>query len=338
MIRAAIGRSGVRPAASLLVVLSLVTPVMVVLPAQAARPVVVYTIGAVGDIAMEQFPHNNPRRCQYDDVSVLLQSLDLDAFLMLGDGQHNVGSLENYMAYYDPYFGPMMGITYPALGNHDYYDSPTAEGYFAYFHDRLAEITADTNGLRWGYYSFDLGTWHIICLNSRLGHPWGIPWSPDSPGPAELQFEWLKADLASHPNKRYSGTIVYLHHPYYDWETYWTAEWFSDEFTWQLPIWELLYRSGVDLVLGGHNHNYQRWAPQDPYGNYDPKGVRQIVAGTGGAYLWAFNHPPRPENLLAAIDFAFGAVVLTLRDGSYDIRFISVDGTVLDQELGVKCN
>lgn len=320
------------------VIVSMVVPVVATEPAEAKKPQVVYRLGACGDIGMEQFPRNNPGRCQYDDVSDLLLSMDLDGFLMLGDGQHNTGNLENYLTYYDPYFGRLMDITYPALGNHDYYDSATAEGYFAYFHDRLVQITTDPNGLQWGYYSFDLGTWHIVCLNSRLGHTWGIPWSPDSPGPAELQFEWLKADLAAHPNKKYSGTIVYLHHPYYDWEPYWTANWYPDEFTWQLPIWELLYKTKVDLVLGGHNHNYQRWAPQDPYGNYDPAGVRQIVAGTGGAYLWAFNHPPQPENLLVPIDYSFGALVLTLYDGSYDIEFVSIDGKVLDSELGVKCN
>lgn len=310
-------------------VLPLLTPV-----AQATKPSV-FRIGAAGDIGMDQLPHNNWRRVQYDDVSDLLLSMGLDGFLMLGDGQHNWGTLEEYRTYYDPYFGRLMGITYPALGNHDYYKSDVAEGYFTYFHDRLVEIATDPVGLEYGFYSFDLGTWHIVALNSRLGHTWGIPWSPENPGPAEWQFNWLAKDLASHPYTKYTGTIVFLHHPYYDWETYWTAEWYPDESTWQLPIWQLLYANHVELVLSGHNHNYQRWAPQDPYGNADPNGIRQIVAGTGGAYLWAFNHPPRPANLLTAIDTDFGAMRLTLRDGSYDIEFVSIGGEVLDSEMGV---
>ena len=298
----------------------------------------VYKIGAAGDVGMDTLPHNNWRRVQYDDVSNLLLSMDLNGFLLLGDGQHNWGTLEEYQTYYDPYYGRLMDITYPAIGNHDYYKSDTAEGFRTYFSERLAQLCTDPIGLQYGYYSFDLGTWHIVSLNSRLGHTWGIPWSPDYPGPAEWQFEWLKNDLADHPSKKYTGTIVYMHHPYYDWETYWTAEWYPDESTWQLPIWELLYANGVDLVLGGHNHNYQRWAPQDPYGNYDPNGIRQIVAGTGGAYLWAFNHPPRPTNLVTAIDSSFGALQLTLYEGSYDIEFLSIDGKVLDSEKGVPCH
>jgi hypothetical protein len=303
----------------------------------AARPAV-YKIGAAGDVGMDTLPHNNWRRVQYDDVSNLLLSMNLNGFLLLGDGQHNWGTLEEYQTYYDPYYGRLMDITYPAIGNHDYYKSDTAEGFRTYFSERLAQLCTDPIGLQYGYYSFDLGTWHIVSLNSRLGHTWGIPWSPDNPGPAEWQFEWLKKDLADHPSKKYSGTIVYMHHPYYDWETYWTAEWYPDESTWQLPIWELLYANGVDLVLGGHNHNYQRWAPQDPYGNYDPSGIRQIVAGTGGAYLWAFNHPPRPTNLVTAIDSSFGALQLTLYEGSYDIEFVSIDGRILDSEKGVPCH
>lgn len=322
--------------ASVAVTLVLVVPALS--PVTAAKPKAAYVLGACGDIGMDAFPHNNWRRVQYDDVSDLLLSMSLDGFLMLGDGQHNWGTLEEYQTYYDPYFGRLMGITYPATGNHDYYKSDTAEGYFTYFQDRLVQIASDPLGLQYGYYSFDLGTWHIVCLNSRLGHTWGIPWSPGNPGPAEWQLSWLENDLAKHPYTKYTGTIVFMHHPYYDWETYWTAEWYPDEYTWQLPIWELLYANHVELVLGGHNHNYQRWLPQDPYGNYDPNGIRQLVVGTGGAYLWAFNHPPKPANLATAIDTAFGALRLTLYDGSYDLEFVSIDGKVLDSEKGVSCH
>jgi len=315
-----------------MIVFVLVLPAWSV-PGQASKQVV-YRLGAVGDIGMDGFPHNNPRRIQYDDVSNLLVSMDLDGFLLLGDGQHNDGTLQEYQTYYDPYFGRLMNITYPATGNHDYYKSANASGFFTYFHNRLVQITTDPLGLQYGYYSFNLGTWHIVALNSRLGY--GLPWSPDNPGPAEWQLAWLQKDLAD-AAKKYTGTIVYLHHPYYDWETYWTAEWFPDEFTWELPIWQVMYQYHVDLVLGGHNHNYQRWLPQDPYGNYDPNGVRQIVCGTGGAYLWAFHHPPQPKNLVTAIDSSFGALRLTLYDGSYDTEFVSITGKVLDSERGVRC-
>lgn len=324
---------------SLAAIMTVATMVLPSSLSSAASPKnAVYEFVAAGDIGMDQYPGNNLQRRQYDDVARLISGMNSGGFLLLGDAQHNWGTLEEYQTYYDKYFGDLMDITYPAVGNHDYYKSSTAEGFFTYFHDRLVQLCADEKGLQYGYYSFDAGTWHIICLNSRLGHTWGIPWSPDNPGPAEWQFEWLMSDLASHPDKKYSGTIVYLHHPYYDWETYWTAEWYPDESTWQLPIWELLYKNKVDLVLSGHNHNYQRWLPQDPYGNYDPNGIRQIIAGTGGAYTWALNHPPQPDNLAVGIDDSFGVLKLTLREGNYDLEFVSTSGAVLDSETNVQCN
>lgn len=299
-----------------------------------------FVVAVVGDIAGTHLPGNNPQRHQYDDVASLIEKMNPTAFLALGDLEHENGLLEDYLAYYDTAFGPLMGITYPVPGNHDYYwnSSPVnnphsasnGSGYFGYFDTRLAEISSDPNTLLYGYYSFNLGTsWHIVALNSPLvfHYDYTVPGSP-----ANLQFKWLQQDLKDHSG--FSGTIVYFHHPLYDWETPNSPQWTSPEL---LPIWELLSSSGVDIVLNGHSHTYQRWAPQDASGNYKADGVREFIVGTGGYYLNNLGHPPQPANFVTGQDQSFGALKLTLGPGSYTFEFDSIDGSVMDSGT-VACN
>lgn len=297
-------------------------------PTAAAGNAPVYVIGAAGDLTGDHLPWNNVHRGQYDDVSDLAMSMRLDKFLVLGDAQHNWGTLEEYMAYYDSSFGRLKGITAPVTGNHDYYKSATAEGFFDYF----GEIAHPPLG----YYSFDLGTWHIIALNSELCAPqltseasWG--WMYYGPGTPEYeaQVSWLQNDLATHPHARYSGTIAFWHHPL----TY---------NSWVKPLWDLLYQYGTDIVLNGHDHNYQRWAPMDPDMNADAKGIREFVVGTGGYYLnenyYLKGQSGPPSTYQAGQSTDFGLLKLVLRPGSYDFEFWSIDGKVLDSGYGVACH
>jgi hypothetical protein len=292
-----------------------------------------YVVGVVGDICGTHLPGNNPQRHQYDNVADLLYSMDLDKFLMLGDAQHENGLLEDYYTYYDTEFGKLLNITAPVAGNHDYYwdgwapnnphSGSNGSGYFGYFGDIAYPP--------YGFYSFDLGSWHFIALNSVLVFDYNYT----EPGnPAYLQFQWLKQDLASHPNAKYPGTVVFFHHPLYDWETPNSPTWSSPEL---IPIWDLLYKSGVDIVFNGHSHTYQRWAPQDAYGNYQANGVREFVVGTGGYYLNNLGHNPKPANFVWGQDQDFGALKLSLYRGSYDFQFVSIDGKVLDSG-SVLCN
>lgn len=292
-----------------------------------------HIIGAAGDICGTHLSWNNPQRHQYDNVADLLYSWDLDKFLMLGDAQHESGLLADYYTYYDSEFGKLLNITAPVPGNHDYYwdnwapNNPHAgsngSGYFGYFGDIAYPP--------YGFYSFDLGSWHFIALNSVLVFDYNY----SEPGnPAYLQFEWLKHDLATHPDSKYPGTIVFFHHPMYDWETPNSPQWASPEL---IPIWDLLYKSGVDMVLNGHSHTYQRWAPQDAYGDYQANGVREFVVGTGGYYMNNLGHNPRPANFEWGQDQDFGALKLSLYRGSYDFQFVSIDGKVLDSGT-VLCN
>lgn len=314
-----------------------------------------YTVFAVGDIGLDQLPRPNDNRYQYDKVAQLIYDSDPDAFLMLGDGQHNDGELEDYLRFYDTYFNKLKDITYPVTGNHDYYVSDYAEGYFDYFGDPdncvnydLVLQHQDEFGNPLGYYSFDIGTWHIVALNSYLPHQCNLTEDllPPEGTPARQQYEWLREDLETH-SEGYTGTIAIMHHPLYDWELYYRCEWITwFDLNTQVHMWELFHDFGVDLVLCGHNHNYQRWAPMDPYGNYDPDGVREIVTGTGGAYLWHF---PPDTSLACAGDYPhgitketltnleywegdyFGALKLTLSETGCEYVFVTVDGEVFDE-------
>ncbi len=314
-----------------------------------------YTVFAVGDIGLDQLPRENTNRYQYDKVAQLILDNDPDNFLMLGDGQHNDGEIEDYMAYYHTFFEPLKDITYPVTGNHDYYVSDTADGYFEYFGelencavpDLVLQETYEEVNL--GYYSFDIGTWHIIALNSYLPHQCSLDddLMPEEGSAALVQYDWLKEDLAKHSGDEYTGTIALMHHPLYDWELYYKCEWINwFDLSTQVHMWELFFEYGVEMVLSGHNHNYQRWAPQDSYGNYNPDGVRQFVVGTGGAYLWHF--PPEipldkvadyphgiPVETLNNLEHwegdYFGALDLTLNEDGYEFAFVTVDGITLDE-------
>ena len=315
-----------------------------------------HVLFAVGDIGLDQLPRENDNRYQYDKVAELIYGSNPEAFLMLGDGQHNDGELVDYLSYYDSAFNVLKDVVYPATGNHDYYVSDYAEGYFAYFGDEeycahydLVTMYSDLEGNPLGYYSFDIGSWHIIVLNSHLANlcEFGEDGLPVEGSGARMQYEWLKADLESHPDELYPGTIVTMHHPLYDWELYYRCEWIN----WfdLLPrqhIWELLCEYDVEMVLSGHNHNYQRWAPQDAYGNYDPDGIREFVVGTGGAYLsklpndisldCAGDYPyglsaDTISNLEFCADEYFGAMELVLTESSCEYTFMTVDGDIVDQ-------
>jgi len=212
-------------------------------------------------------------------------------------------------------FADLKDITAPAPGNHEY-GTEGAQGYFDYF----GEAANPPNG----YYSFDLGAWHIISLNSDIcGDDPGC--GPDSP-----QYQWLEQDLASAKN---ACTLAFQHHPSKDWRPY--QKWVEDDGTTQYggsetepykAMWELMDQAGVDVLLAAHNHIYQRWAPQDVAGNFDPEGIRQFTVGTGGRSLYPFGPSPQPENLLTTQNKSYGVLEMTLHKRSYDYRWVGVPG------------
>jgi hypothetical protein len=271
--------------------------------ARAAAPIV----AAAGDIACNPADpsynggNGTATTCRMKATSDLLVGGGFTAVLLLGDNQYDDGALANYQASYDPTWGRVKGITYPAPGNHDY-GTAGAAGYFTYFGAAAGDPAR-------GYYSYDLGAWHLVVLNSNCTS------LPGGCGPGSAQEQWLAADLAAHSGR---CTLAYWHHPRF------SSGQHGDDATFQ-TFWEDLYAAGADVVLVGHDHIYERFAPQDPAGNADPaRGLREFVVGTGGRSQTPFA-TLRP-NSVARSTGVFGVLSLTLYPNGYDWRFLPAAG------------
>ncbi|MBP9112693.1 MAG: metallophosphoesterase [Polyangiaceae bacterium] len=227
----------------------------------------------------------------------------------LGDNAYGVGSDKEFTTCYDPFWGRHKARTKPVPGNHDY-DTKNASGYYKYFGAAAGDPTK-------GYYSYDVGTWHVIALNSNCGEIDGC----DAQSP---QVAWLKADLAANAAK--PCTAALWHHPRY------TVGVHSNG-TGMQPIWETLYANNVELILTGHDHNYQRWAPLDAAGKVDlVKGMRSFVIGTGGKDFYGTQADVRVE---AREHDTWGVVKFTLNPSGYDWEFIAEPGkTFKDKGTG----
>jgi acid phosphatase type 7 len=269
-------------------------------PARAADPV----IAAAGDIADTCSAGSPPAEAMA--TSQLLVNQGLTAVLPLGDLQYEHGALDKFQNCYDPTWGRVKPITRPAIGNHE----ESGAGYFDYFNGPgVADGPAGPTGS--GYYSFDIGTWHLIALNSNCSNVGGC--NAGSP-----QERWLEQDLAANPA---TCTLAYWHHPVFS-STRPDSE--------RKPFVQDLYSAGAELVLTGHAHNYERFAPQTPDGVRDvPHGVTAIVAGTGGKSHNQFGSNVA-ANSEARIDTTFGVLMVTLRSSAYDWQFVSETGQVDD--------
>jgi hypothetical protein len=232
-------------------------------------------------------------------TAALLDELD-GTVLALGDTVYEDGLTREFGHCYEPSWGRHRDRTRPVVGNHEY-GTAGAAGYFDYFGE-----AAGTPGEGW--YSFDLGTWHLIALNSNCEQIGGC----DEGSP---QVVWLADDLASSDA---DCTLAYWHHP----------RWSSGNEHGPVPatahLWRTVHDAGVDLVLGGHDHVYERFVPMDAHGAPDPEGMVQFVVGTGGRSLYGFD-AIRPTSA-AHDNSTFGVLRLALGFGSYQWEFIPVAG------------
>jgi hypothetical protein len=194
----------------------------------------------------------------------------------------------------------------PSPGNHDY-DSGSAAPYFSYFGERAGPAGK-------GYYSYEVGAWHVISLNSELY------FESNDPAEGRSQEDWLRKDLAEH---RALCTLAYFHRPLFSSGTYGpTPE--------VRALWQTLYDGGADLILNGHEHHYERFLPQTPSGVADSaKGIEQIIAGTGGGELRKLRYP-LATNSVAQIHGHFGVLKLLLGANEYRHEFIDANGRVWD--------
>jgi hypothetical protein len=236
----------------------------------------------------------------------------VNAVLALGDNQYEHGSLAQYQASYHPSWGRQLAKTYPSLGNHEYL-TDQARGYFDYFGARAGDRSR-------GYYSFNIGSWHFVALNSNCSRVGGC-------GPGSPQYEWLRADLAS---STASCTAAFWHHPRFSSGNY------GDNSAYQ-PFWQLLYDDRAELVLNGHDHNYQRYAPMSPSGTRDDaRGIREFVVGTGGKSRYAVD--PTGTNREVAQGSTYGVIKLTLRPNAYDWRFVPEAGQTFSDSGSTPCH
>ena len=251
--------------------------------ARAARDPVI--VGA-GDIAS----------CQSsgDEATAELLASTRGTVAALGDTVYPEGTAAQFRDCYAPSWGRFKARTRPAVGNYEY-NTAGAQPYFGYF-----GAAAGPSGR--GYYSYDMGTWHVVVLNSNC--------SEVSCAAGSTQERWLRADLAANAKK---CTLAYFHHPRF------SSGLYGDTVS-VAPFWKALYRAGTEVVLNGHTHNYERFAPQRPNGTRDgERGIREFVVGTGGVNLKPFR-TVKPNSQARNAD-TFGVLRLTLHPGSYDWKF-----------------
>jgi hypothetical protein len=230
-----------------------------------------------------------------EKTAKIIDTIPNATVMALGDNAYENGTLTEFTTCYEPTWGRHKARTRPATGNHEY-NTPGATGYYQYFGAAAGDPSK-------GYYSYDLGAWHVVVLNSSISAVTGSP-----------QEQWLRQDLAAHPAQ---CTLAYWHHPRFN-----SGE-VGNNIKMQ-PLWQALYDYGADVILSAHEHLYERFAPQTPTGTSDPvKGIRQFTIGTGGAgntNAWGTIQPNSEVRYLSD----FGVLKLTLYQNSYAWKFITV--------------
>lgn len=246
-----------------------------------------------------------------DETANLLENIPGTVFT-LGDNAYPDGTDLNFSECYDPTWGRHKSRTRPAVGNHDYHVLG-ASGYFNYF--GTAAGAADK-----GYYSYDVGDWHVVVLNSTCNEVGGC--DIDS-----TQGQWLQIDLAANPKP---CTLAYWHRPLF-------ASDFNHGNNQDIQdFWEILYAAGADIVLNGHSHIYERFAPQDPFGVADPDhGIREFIVGTGGGGLYAIGDIKPNSEVIE--NGTHGVLKLSLLPSSYNWEFIPVAGQSFTDSGSASC-
>jgi hypothetical protein len=266
------------------------------------------------------------------DIAVSGGAQDVTAQLMLdlfaagatggvftaGDNVYNSGSASEFASSFDPSWGKLKARLRPTPGNHDYADGadPAASGYFGYFGGAAGDPQR-------GYYSYDLGAWHVIVLNTSVGCTYVGGCAAGSP-----QEQWLRADLKAHPN---ACTVAMWHEPRFSSGSVHGSDPETQD------LWQALYDYNADVILEGHDHEYERFAPQTATGVADAaRGLRSFVVGSGGGGLYTFG--PAIANSEVRYSGGYGVLALTLHATSYDWRFIAEPGQPFSDSGTGKCH
>jgi hypothetical protein len=235
-----------------------------------------------------------------DEATAALLDAISGTVFTLGDNAYGSGTAAEFAMYYEPTWGRHRSRTYPVPGNHDH-GSRDALPYFDYFRTGnpvLEMLDPD----RRGYYSYNLGGWHVISLDSG-----------DGSRPQQAQLDWLRADLLAH---KAPCMLAYWHHPRFSSGAQHGSNANMDDF------WRILFANGVDVVMSGHDHVYERFDPQTPDGAPDATGIRAFTVGTGGAPLYTFGLVQ--ANSVARGQGVYGVLKLTLHAASYEWEFLTI--------------
>ncbi len=283
--------------------------------------------GATGTVALawtQLLPSSDPQLLAAGDVAgcdttgdeataAIVRANPAATVATIGDNVHEDGRTSLFTDCYAPSWGAFKARTRPSVGNHEYM-TPGAAGYFTYFGTAAGDAAK-------GYYSYDLGSWHVVVLNSNCTYIGGC-------GTGSPEESWLRADLAAHPAQ---CTLAYWHHARF---SSGSGRVVDDTV---LPFWQALSDYGADLILSGHHHAYERFAPQTPLGaRDDARGIREIVAGTGGYSHEYFGLPV--ANSQVRVTDEYGVVRLTLHPGRYDWEFLPEAGQATGDSGSTACH
>ncbi len=272
-------------------------------------PVTGPTLVAAGDIACAPGEPRTRDACHQLDTAALIARLHPDAVAALGDLQYPSGSLADFQGSFDKTWGTFAGRMHPAIGNHEY-ETPGAAGYFATFGARAGRSGE-------GWYSYDLGSWHLVALNANC--------DVVSCGTGSPQQRWLRADLTAHPRR---CTLAYWHQPRF-------SSGLHGPNSALVPLWRTLQQGGADVVLSGHDHDYERFAPQTAAGRLDrAHGIVQFVVGTGGKSHYPVLFARANSRTHATV---FGVLKLTLGRGAYAWRFVAEPGVGYRDAGAARC-
>jgi hypothetical protein len=290
-------------------------------------------IAAAGDVACPPtHPAYNdglgtPTRCRQAATAQLLYHAGYDAILPIGDLVQPDATLANLRDAYGQTWGKLKGRTHPVAGNHEYDHHSHGSGYFDYFNG-VGDDEGRAGARGRGWYSYDLGRWHMIALNANCDRVGCRNHS--------RQLVWLRRNLRRHRNR---CVLAYWHQPLFSSGAHGFFKTPEDALADKhnpgydentVPFWRALHAAGADIVLNGHDHLYERFAPQTPSGSLDRKtGIVQFTVGTGGRSLFDFTHVAR--NSRKRISGAFGILRLRLGRGRYHWRFLDIDHRILDE-------
>jgi len=269
-------------------------------------------VGA-GDIARCDAPDGAAATARL--VAAVIEAAPGAAVFTTGDHAYEEGTAAEFRECYGPLWGRFNPRTYPTPGNHDY-ETGDAAAYYDYF-----DLFDERPGVRpTGYYSYELGEWQIVVLNSMLAVE-----------PGAVQVEWLERTLAGSDRE---CVLAYWHHPLFSSGYHGAVPWDAGRDT--RVFWEILGAHGADVVVNGHDHLYERFEPQDADGRAVPDGIRQFTVGTGGGGL----HPVvrRRPNSTSLTNQTYGVLVVLLGADGYEWAFIGTDGIVHDRsDAAVAC-